>query len=70
MTAPVYKHVEVTGTSATSMDDAIQNAIRRAGVTLRNLRWFEVTEIRGAISDAKVEAWQVTVKIGFVVEED
>ncbi len=70
MAETVYKHVEVTGSSSASLEAAIQTAIRRAGVTLRNLRWFEVLEIRGAISEAAVESWQVTIKIGFVVEED
>lgn len=65
----VFKHVEVTGTSSVSLEEAIQNAIRRAGETVRNLRWFEVVEIRGAIGDAAVAQWQVTIKIGFVVED-
>lgn len=65
----VFKHVEVTGTSSVSLEEAIQNAIRRAGLTVRNLRWFEVVEIRGAISEASVSQWQVTIKIGFVVED-
>jgi flavin-binding protein dodecin len=65
----VYKITELTGSSTTTIEDAIQNAIARAGKTLRNLRWFEVTDLRGTIENAKVAHWQVTVKIGFTLEE-
>lgn len=66
---PVYKLIELTGTSATSLEEAIQNAIAKATRTVRNLRWFQVTEIRGAIKDAGVSSWQVTLKVGFVVDD-
>jgi len=65
----VYKIIELTGSSDTSLEDAIQNAVNRAGQTLRNLRWFEVVDIRGYIENSKVAYWQVTVKIGFTLEE-
>jgi flavin-binding protein dodecin len=65
----VYKHIELTGTSARSIEDAINAAIARAHKTVKNLRWFQVTETRGDIDDGKVKHWQVTVKIGFTVEE-
>ncbi|MDX1664980.1 MAG: dodecin [Candidatus Promineifilaceae bacterium] len=65
----VYKQVELTGSSTTSLEDAIRNAIARAGKTLRNLRWFKVTETRGYIEGGEVAYWQVTVKIGFTLEE-
>lgn len=66
---PVYKLIEVTGTSTTSLEGAIQNAIKRASETVNNLRWFQVIETRGSIDEDKVMAWQVTIKIGFKVEE-
>jgi len=65
----VYKLIELTGTSTTSMEDAINNAIRRASASIRKLRWFQVTEIRGDIDRKKVAHWQVTLKAGFTVEE-
>ena len=65
----VYKKIELTGTSGTSLEDAIQSAIARAAQTVRNLRWFEVTETRGTIKDGAVAEWQVTLKIGFTLEE-
>lgn len=69
MKNPIYKIVELTGTSETSSDDAILHAIKRAKETLKNLRWFQVLETRGNIDKGKVHHWQVTVKIGFEVEE-
>jgi flavin-binding protein dodecin len=65
----VYKLIELTGTSTASMEDAINNALRRAGASVKNLRWFEVTEIRGDIDKSKVSHWQVTLKVGFTVED-
>jgi flavin-binding protein dodecin len=64
----VYKLIELTGASATSVEDAVQTAIAQAAKTVRNMSWFEVTETRGAIADGKVTQWQVTVKIGFKIE--
>jgi flavin-binding protein dodecin len=65
----VYKHIEVTGSSKTSLEEAVQHAVARASKTLRNLRWFEVLETRGVIENGSVAMWQVTVKIGFTMEE-
>lgn len=65
----VYKIIELTGTSSSSMEEAVQNAIQRAAKTVRHMRWFEVVETRGAIVDGAVGQWQVTVKIGFMMEE-
>jgi flavin-binding protein dodecin len=65
----VYKLIELTGTSTASMEDAINNALRRAGASVKNLRWFEVTEIRGDIDKSKVSHWQITLKVGFTVED-
>lgn len=65
----VYKQIEITGSSATSIEAAVQNAVARAAKTLRALRWFEVTETRGVIENGSVVMWQVTVKIGFTMED-
>ena len=65
----IYKHIELTGTSAKSLEDAIQSAVARASKTVRQMRWFEVLETRGAISDDKVAQWQVTIKVGFTLED-
>ena len=65
----VYKKIELTGSSTTSMEDAIQKAVARAAKSIEHLRWFEVVETRGHIEDGKVAHWQVTVKIGFTVED-
>ena len=70
MSDRVYKLIEVTGTSTTGVDDAVQKAVARASRTVRNMRWFEVVEVRGAIADDRVTQWQVTVKIGFALEDD
>ena len=64
----VYKMLELTGTSTKSCDDAVQNAIGRAGKTVRNMRWFQVLETRGSIEEGRVSEWQVTVKCGFRLE--
>lgn len=65
----VYKLIEVVGTSHQSMEDAVRNAVARASSSVRNLRWFQVTETRGSIEDGNVAQWQVTVKIGFTLED-
>lgn len=65
----VYKLIELTGTSTTSIEDAVQTAIQRAHKTIKNLRWFQVVETRGNIDKGKVEHWQVTIKVGFAVED-
>ncbi len=65
----IYKTVELTGSSSAGTDDAIKNAISRASKTLHNLRWFEVTQVRGNIEDGVVAHWQVTLKVGFALEE-
>lgn len=65
----VYKLIELTGTSTTSLEDAIQNAVAKASKTMRHMRWFEVVETRGSIDKGKVAQWQVTLKIGFSLED-
>ncbi len=69
MSDNVYKKIEIVGTSATSLEDAIQTAVSKAAQTVRRMRWFEVEEIRGAIKEGQVSQWQVTVKIGFTLED-
>lgn len=66
----VYKITELTGSSPKSVEDAVAQAITRASKTLRNLRWFEVTETRGHIEKGKVAHWQVTVKLGFTLDDE
>jgi flavin-binding protein dodecin len=61
--------LELTGTSTRSCDDAVQNAVTRANKTVRNMRWFEVLETRGAIENGQVSEWQVTIKCGFRLEK-
>jgi len=70
MTDHVYKHIELTGTSSTSIEDAIQNAVARAAQTVRYLRWFEVIGTRGYIDNNAVKQWQVSLKIGFSLEAE
>jgi dodecin len=65
----VYKVVELVGSSPTSIEDAINTAVTRASETLRNLRWFEVLQTRGQIVDGKIQHFQVTLRIGFTLEE-
>lgn len=65
MSDHVYKMIEIVGSSAKGSDDAIEQAIAKAGQTLHNLDWFEVQEIRGHIVDGKVAHYQVKVKVGF-----
>ena len=65
----VYKVIELTGSSKTGLQDAIENAIARASKTVRNMRWFEITNSRGHIEEGKVAYWQVTLKVGFTLEE-
>jgi flavin-binding protein dodecin len=60
-----YKLIELVGVSATSIEDAVQNAIARANQTLKNLDWFEVVEARGLIQEGKVSQFQVKLKVGF-----
>lgn len=69
MTNRTYVLNEVVGTSTESVNDAITNGIRRASRTLRNLDWFQVTEVRGAISGGEVGHYQVTMKVGFRLED-
>lgn len=65
----VYKSVEITGSSPKSIEEAVQTALSRAGESLHSLRWFQVQDIRGHLDDGAIAHWQVTVKVGFTLDE-
>jgi dodecin len=69
MSDHTYRVTEIVGTSPESVDRAIRNGIARASRTLRNLDWFEVTQVRGQIQDGEVQHFQVGLKVGFRIEE-
>ena len=69
MTDHVYKSVEITGSSSAGVKEAIDRAIAKASETLRHIDWFEVLNIRGHVEDGKVAHYQVTLKIGFRLED-
>ena len=64
----VYKMLELTGSSSTGIEDAVNSAIAKANETVRNIQWFTVTETRGHVVDGKVAHWQVSLKVGFTLE--
>jgi flavin-binding protein dodecin len=66
----VYKTIELTGSSTTGIEDAIKKAIARANQTVRQMRWFQVTDTRGYIENGQLAYYQVTLKIGFTLEEE
>jgi dodecin len=65
----VYRVIQLVGSSEKSVSDAIEQAVARASKTLRNVRWFEVLETRGSVESGKVSQYQVTLKVGFTVED-
>ena len=65
----VYKTIELTGTSSVSIEDAVNTAIRRAHKTVKHLSWFQVIDTRGNIEKGAVHHWQVTLKVGFALED-
>ncbi len=69
MAEPVYKLIDLVGTSQDSISDAIDNAVERAASTLRNLSWFEVVQVRGSIEDGTIKTYQVALKAGFTLED-
>jgi len=69
MSDHTYKSVELTGTATTTMEAAVNNALAKASQTIRNMRWFEVIETRGDIKDGAVNHWQVTLKVGFALDD-
>ena len=66
----IYKVLELVGSSPTSIEDAVQSAVARASATIKHLRWFEVIETRGHIEDGKIAHYQVTLKVGFTIEDE
>jgi dodecin len=69
MSEHTYKLIELVGSSKVGVEDAVQNAIAKAGESIRNMRWFQVVETRGYIEGNAIAYWQVTVKIGFTIED-
>jgi flavin-binding protein dodecin len=69
MSDHIYKKIELVGSSPNGFDAAVKNAVARAKKTIRNMRWFEVTETRGEIENSKVNHWQVTLKVGFTLDK-
>ena len=70
MSDHVYKSIELVGSSTRGFEDAVQKAIAKAAETVRNLRWFEVVDTRGHIENGRVAHWQVTLKLGFTLEDE
>ncbi len=69
MSEHTYRLIEVVGSSPTGIDDAIKEAVADASKTIRNIRWFQVVETRGHVEDGKVAHFQVTLKIGFTLDD-
>ena len=69
MSNHVYKRIELTGSSTKNIEDAVSTAIAKASKSVRNIDWFEVIETRGHVENGKVAHWQVTIKVGFTLEE-
>ena len=69
MSDHIYKTIELVGSSSRGVEDAVQKAVAKASETVRNLRWFQVVDTRGHIEAGKIAHWQVTLKIGFTLEE-
>jgi dodecin len=69
MSNHVYKTIELTGSSTASSDEAVRSALAKAAKTIRGMRWFQVLECRGHIERDKIDHWQVTIKVGFTLED-
>jgi dodecin len=70
MSSRTYRVTEIVGTSPDGIDQAVRNGVTRAAMTLRHVDWFEVTQVRGHLVDGEVEHFQVTMKLGFRLEDD
>lgn len=70
MSDHVYKIIEITGTSTKSIEDAVNGAVAKASESLKNIRWVEVNEVRGNVANGAVDHWQVTVKLGFTLNDN
>jgi len=69
MDNPVFKQVEITGTSAESVSAAIESAVEKASKSLRGMSWFEMTEVLGSIDDGEVLQYQASIKVGFKLDD-
>ena len=69
MSNHIYKHIELTGSSTKNIEDAVSRAIAKASSSVRNIGWFELVETRGHVVKGKVAHWQVTIKVGFTLED-
>lgn len=69
MSDKVYKHIQLTGTSSKSIEDAVNTAVARAAKSVHNMRWFEILDSRGTIEDGKVGQWQTTIRVGFTLDD-
>jgi hypothetical protein len=69
MSNHVYKHIQVTGTSSSSIEEAVETALKKAAKSVHNMRWFEVVDVRGSIEKDHVGEWQITMKIGFTLDD-
>jgi flavin-binding protein dodecin len=69
MSDHIYKTIELVGSSSKSVEDAVQKAVAKAAETVRNLRWFQVVDTRGHIEGGRIAHWQVTLKLGFTLED-
>jgi flavin-binding protein dodecin len=65
----VYKQIRLTGTSDSSIEEAVNLALEKAAKTVHNMRWFEIIETRGQIDDGQVSQWQVSIRVGFTLED-
>jgi flavin-binding protein dodecin len=68
MSDPIYKKIEIVGTSANSFSDAVANGIAKAAESVHGISWFEVTEQRGSVAEGKIRQFQVTINVGFKVD--
>jgi len=69
MSEHVYKSIEITGSSTVGLEDAITKAVAKASKSLHNLRWFQIGEVRGNIEGSRIAYWQVTMKVGFTLDD-
>ena len=69
MSDAVYKHIQLTGTSSKSIEDAVNTAVAKASKSIHNMRWFEIVETRGNIDAGSVKQWQTTIRVGFTLDD-
>jgi len=69
MSEHIYKTIEITGSSPIDMETAVKNALTRASKSIDNLRWFHITDTRGSLKNGSIDRWQVTIKLGFAMNE-